>query len=117
MVNLRDKYYTELLRTITDCNNCKDALLSNNKIREAIHKVISEDESDAHNITSDTQNVTVDDFSQTSNTQRENENTILTSDNLDKSDELVETLKDLTINNAVYYVSESANANGAKGIL
>ena len=97
MENSRDKYSTEFLRTITYCNNCNDALLSNEKIQEAIHKVILEEESDAHNVTANT-------FSQTSNTQRENANGILKSDKLDKSDKLAENLKDLTINDAEYYV-------------
>ena len=38
----------------------------------------------------------------------------MTIEKLDKSDELVETLKSLTIKNAGYYVSESTNANDAK---
>ena len=63
----------------------------------------------------DAHNVTADNFSQMSNTLRENANAILTSEKLDKSDELAETLKDLTINNAEYYVSNSANVNNAKG--
>ena len=62
-----------------DYNDCNDAQLSNKKIRYAMHKVIEEYESDAHNITSDAckmnldaHNVTTGTFSQTSNTQREN---------------------------------------------
>ena len=58
---------------------------------------------DAHKITSYAHNVTVDTFCLTSNTQRDNENTILTSENLDKSDALAEKLKVLTINGARYY--------------
>ena len=46
---------------------------------------------DAHNINLDAQNVTVDTFSQTSNTQRENKNKILTSEKLDKLYALAET--------------------------
>ena len=57
----------------------------------------------------------MDTFSQTSNTQGDNENTILKSEKLDKSDKLEEMLKDFTINNAEYYVSGSANTNDAKG--
>ena len=63
----------------------------------------------------DANNVTADTFSNTSNTQREDANAIFTSVKLDKSDELVDTLKDLTINDAEYYVSNSATANDAKG--
>ena len=40
---------------------------------------------------------------------------ILKSEKLDKSYELAEMLKDLTINYAAYYVSYAANANDAKG--
>ena len=39
----------------------------------------------------------------------------MTSEKLDKSDDLVETLKKLKINDAGYYVSDSANTNDAKG--
>ena len=59
-------------------------------------------------------NVTADTFSHKSNSQRKNSNVILTSEELDKSDELAETLKYLTINDAEYYVSDSENANDAK---
>ena len=48
-----------------------------------MYKVIAEEESDAHNITLDAQNITAGTFSQTSNTQRENANAILTSEKLD----------------------------------
>ena len=78
------------------------------------HQVLSDEESDAHNVTLDAHNVTADNFSQMSNTLRENANAILTSEKLDKSYELAETLKDLTINDAEYYVSDSANTNDAK---
>ena len=96
------------MRTTTYFNNRNDAPLSNEQIQEAMHKLISEEEVDAHNIIVDT-------FSQKSNTQRDNANTILTREKLDKSDELAETLKDLTINDAEYYVSESENKNDTKG--
>ena len=39
----------------------------------------------------------------------------MTSEKLDKLDELEETLKDFIINDAEYYVSDSANVNDAKG--
>ena len=57
---------------------------------------------DDHIITLDAHNVTADNFSQTSNAQRENAKMILTSDKLDRSDALADTLKCLTINNAGY---------------
>ena len=76
---------------------------------------IAEEELDTHNITLEAHNVTADTFSQTYNTQRDDANATLTSYKLDKSDHLSETLKKLTINNTGYYVSDSANANDAKG--
>ena len=111
MANSGDKYYAEILSTITDCNDCKNEQLSNEKIREAIHKVMEyESISDYNNITADT-------FSHTPNTQRENTNAIFTSEKLDKLDEMEDTLKDLTINNAEYYASNSATASDAQGDL
>ena len=73
-----------------------------------MHKVISEEEKDSQNVTAYT-------FSHTSNTQRDDSNVILTSKKLDKSDDLEETLNDLTVNDYVYYVSDSANANDTIG--
>ena len=40
MITPRDKYYTEMFRTITDCNYRNGAPLSNEKTRDAIHRVI-----------------------------------------------------------------------------
>ena len=87
------------MRTITDCSDRDGAPFSNENIQYAIHEVIVEEEADA-------QNVSVDNFIQTpvmTNTQGENENTILTSEKLNKSDALEENLKGLTINDAGYY--------------
>ena len=39
MENSRDKYYTEMYKTLVDYNDCNDAPLSNENILEAIHKV------------------------------------------------------------------------------
>ena len=47
MASSRDKYYTEMLKTLTDYNDRNNAPLSNDNIQEAIHKFI-EEESDAH---------------------------------------------------------------------
>ena len=57
----------------------------------------------------------MDTFSQTSNTQRENENVIFESEKLDESDELADALKYLTINNKRYYASKSATESDAQG--
>ena len=86
MENSWDKYYKELLRTITDFNNRNDVPLFNEKIQEAIHNFIAEEELDTHNITLNARNVTAYNFSQTYNTQIENANAILTSENIYKSD-------------------------------
>ena len=67
-----------------------------------------------HNINLDDHNVTVDNFIQTSNTQRYNANAIFTIEERDKSDNVAETFKYLTINDTKYHVSDLANANDAK---
>ena len=63
------------------------------------------------------QYITADTLSHTSNTQRENANGIFTSQKLDKSDELVDTVKSLTINDTVYYELNTATASDAQGYL
>ena len=68
MENPREKYYTKIYENLVDYNDRNDAPLSNDDVLQAIHKVIAEEEADAHNITVDT-------FSQTPvtpNTQGEN---------------------------------------------
>ena len=64
----------------------------------------------------DDNNVTVDTFSQSS-AHRENLNAIFTSEKLDKSDELVDKVINLTINNAKYYESNTATKSDVKGDL
>ena len=63
----------------------------------------------------DENNVTADIFNHTSNIQIENENTIFTSEKLDKLDELTDASEDSTINNAKYYESKTATASYAQG--
>ena len=60
-------------------------------------------------------NVTADNFSHKSNTQRENLNAIFTIEKLDKLDKLEDMLKDLTINNAKYCLSNTATMSDAQG--
>ena len=62
----------------------------------------------------DANNVTANTFSHTPNTQKESANMIFTSEELDKSDELADTLKDLTIKNSVYYAPNSATSSDAQ---
>ena len=59
----------------------------------------------------DSNNVAAYTFSNVSNTQRENANTTITTENLYKSDELVDAVKNSTINNAEYYTSNTAIAS------
>ena len=92
--------------TLVDFNDHNSAPLYNEKIQQAISKVIAEEEADARNINLDAQNVTMNNFCHspvTTNTQRENTNTILTSERINYLDVLAETLRGLTINNAGYY--------------
>ena len=109
MITSRYKYYTEMFNNIPDYNDRNNGPLSNKKIRESVHNITDkESKSDANNVTADTS-------SHTLNTQRYNANAIFTSEKLDKSDELADTLKYLTINDAEYYVANSATKNDAKG--
>ena len=57
----------------------------------------------------------MDTFSHTHNTQTENTNKIFTSKKIDKSDELADVFKDLKINDAKYYESDTATASDAQG--
>ena len=58
-----------------------------------------------------------DTFSHASSAQIENANAIFTSENLDKSGELVDAVNNLTINYAKCYESNTATASGAQGDL
>ena len=96
----------EIYKTQIDYNDFNNAKLSNENIQEVIYKGIK-DQLDANNVTADI-------FSHMPNIQRESKNTICTSEMLDKSEELADTIKDLTINDVEYYVSKSATANDGK---
>ena len=96
-----------MYETLIYYNDRNDVPFSNDKIQQAINKVIAEEESYAYNITLDSHNVPADTFSQTratTNAREDNENLILTSESLNNLDVLAETLKKgLTINNSEYY--------------
>ena len=78
-------------------------------IQEEIHQVVEEESiADANNVTADTSR-------HTSNKQRENANTIFTSENLDKLDELADTVTFLTINDDECYESNKATTSDAQG--
>ena len=113
MATPRDKYYTKMYETLVDYNNRKDAPFPNNNIRQEICKIMADKESEACNITLDDHNVTVDSLWKTPvapNTQRDNENTILTSKRLNNLDALAKTLKGLKTNDAGYYDSDENDA-------
>ena len=94
------------METLVDYNDRNNAPFSNEKLQQAISKVMAETEAEERNIILYAHNVNMDNFCQspvTTNTQRDNANAILTSERINNSDALAETLKRLTINNAVYY--------------
>ena len=97
---LKENYYTELSFTITNFNDSINMPLSNLNIREAVLRVMIADEegyiTDSNNVTSET-------FSHASSLQRENPNAIFTSESLEKSDELVNAVKSITINDAGFW--------------
>ena len=65
----------------------------------------------------DATNVTADIFSHFSSAHRENAKLIFTIEKLDKLDELVDSVKNLTINNAKYYELNTATTSDAQGDL
>ena len=90
----KDKYYMEICKTLNYYNEFNTTPLPNAKISESIRKVMEEES------IADSKNVTADTFSRASNTQRKNSNAIFTNEKLDKSDEIVDTAKNLKINDA-----------------
>ena len=98
-----------MCNTLTDSNDRNNTPLFNANIQESIHEVMEEGSiTDANNVTADT-------FSHASNAQIENSNAIFTGENLDKSDEPVDAVHNLTINDAgvidcqVMYYTEMCN--------
>ena len=109
MATSKDKYYTEICNTLTGYNDRNNMSLSNMNILEAIRKFMEEESiMDANNVTGDT-------ISHASSAYRGNTNTIFTSEKIDKSDKIVDSVKNLTINNAKYYKSHTATASDAQG--
>ena len=97
-----------MYKTLIYYNYRNNEPLSNENIKEAMHKSI-----ELESIL-DANNVTADDFSHTSNTQRESVNAIIPSEKINKYDNLEDTLNNLTINNAEYYLSISSTTNETK---
>ena len=65
----------------------------------------------------DFNNITADTFSHAYNTQRDNSNAIFASKKLDKLDELVDAVNNLTTKNTKYDESNTATASDAQGDL
>ena len=63
MATSRDKYYMKMYETLFEYNNRNNAPLPRKNTQDEILKVLEEEESDAHNITSDAHNITADTFS------------------------------------------------------
>ena len=82
------------------------------QISEKKCKEVIEEESivDANNVTADTS-------SHNSSAKRYNSNTIFTGEKLDKSDELVDAVKNLTINDTIYYESNTTTSSDSQGDL
>ena len=100
-----------MLNTITYYNDRNNTPLFDANIRKALRKFMEEESiADSNNFTAYT-------FSHTSSTQRDNANTIFTSEKLDKSDDLVEAVKKLKINDSGCYESNTATASDAQGYL
>ena len=99
IAELKENYYPELSDTLTNFNDKNNTPLSNVNIKEAILIFMREDEEGA---ITDTSNVTADICSLASRSQRENPNAIFASEKLEKSDDLVDTVKDTTIEKVRY---------------
>ena len=99
MATPRDKYHTELYRTITYCNDCNGAPFP--MIRFKIKYIESFYKRKWRPITSLW--ILLVRKPVTPNKQGENKNTIFTSEKQNNSDALVEMLEGLTINDAGYY--------------
>ena len=96
---------------LTDYNDHNNTPLSYANIQESIRKFMEEESiTDANNITSDT-------FSHASSTQRENANVIFTGEKIDTLDELVDAVKNLSINDAKWYESSTETASDTQGNL
>ena len=78
-----------MFENLVDYNDRNNAPLSNEKLRQAISKVMAETEAEERNVILDANSVAMDTFCQspvTTNTQGENLNAILTSEGINISD-------------------------------
>ena len=109
----KENYYTELNNNITNFNDNNNTSLSNAKIQEAVMRVTREDEegeiTDANNVTNDT-------WSLVSSSQRENLNAMFTSEKLEKSDELVDAVKNMKMNDVGYELNTTTKSDAQVNI-
>ena len=109
MLDSKEKYYTNLSNAINNFNYKNNTPLSNVNIQETISKVMREDEEGE---ITDTNNVNADTFSHASSSKREKPNIIFTGKNLGKPYEIVDAVKNMTINDAVHEL-KTATASDA----
>ena len=78
MATTKDKYYTNMLETLVDYNDCNNAPLSNEDLRKSASKVMSKTEEEERDAKRNANNVTIDNFFYhspvTINTKRRNAN-------------------------------------------
>ena len=110
MGNSKGKYYTELYNTITNINNHNNTPLSSANIQEAVLEVMREDEEES---ITDAKNFTTYTSSLASSTQRENSNATFASEKLENSDNLLDAVSNMKINNVGYELN-TATASDAQ---
>ena len=115
MATTNEKYYMKMLETLVDYNDCNNTPSSNEKLRQAVSKVMAVTEEEENDSECNTNNVTMDNLfhqsSFTTNTQGEIEN--VTIERRITLDILAETIRGFngltiqsTINDSAYYNSE-----------
>ena len=62
MGNTKDKYYTKMLETLVNYNDCNNAPFSNEKIRQAVSRVVAETEEEECDAERNANNLTMDTF-------------------------------------------------------
>ena len=75
MATTKEKYYIKMLETLVDYNDCNNAPLSNEKLWQAVSKVMTKMEEEQHDAKRNANDVTMDTFCHqppvTTNTQGE----------------------------------------------
>ena len=118
MAPQKEEYYKNLLETMFEHNDCHNVTFSNEKLRQAVSKIMAETEEEEWDAKRNTNNVTTDNFIQppvTTNTPRKK--TDVADERKISSDSLAETIKlfyiltlQSTINDSADYHSDKNNA-------